>query len=192
MKNKGTWTFFLCRVSSGGSFYSEVLGALHTYTTAKNRTIGAESLTIHVRCKGKIALYAARIATVSPEMVAPEYMYDYEGVKTRSRIIRLPGPFLPVFSSIVKKMHKVANLRTRGYTVRCTRVVRSTVQRLVVGVKYDFLPILGSWDPYTMRTTCTNKTEYRTISKCLFLFVKFLVQFWLPSTLPERLLPQAK
>ena len=39
---------------------------------------------------------------------------------------------------------------------------RTTVQKLVVGVKYDFL---GSWDPYTMRTTYTNKTVYRTISK---------------------------
>ena len=45
--------FILCRGSSSGSFYSEVLGALHTYTTAKNRTIGTEYLTIHMRCKWK-------------------------------------------------------------------------------------------------------------------------------------------
>ena len=52
---------FLCRGSRGGSFYSEVLGALHTYTTTKNRAIGAdhdESLTIHMRRKWKIVLYA--------------------------------------------------------------------------------------------------------------------------------------
>ena len=40
------------------------------YKTAKNRAIGAESLTIHMRCKWKIVLYAARraITTVRPDV----------------------------------------------------------------------------------------------------------------------------
>ena len=58
---------FLCDGSRGGSFYPEVLGALHTYTTEKNRTIGAESLTICMCCKWKIVLYVTRMATTSPE-----------------------------------------------------------------------------------------------------------------------------
>ena len=71
MKNEGTWTFFLCHGSSGGSFYSEVLGALHTYTTAKNRTIRAESTVFddpYGSANEKSFLYTTRIATVSPAL----------------------------------------------------------------------------------------------------------------------------
>ena len=60
-------TIFLCCAQRRSHDFS-LLCTYVMYKTAKNRAIGAESLTIHMRCKWKIVLYAARraIATVRP------------------------------------------------------------------------------------------------------------------------------
>ena len=78
MKNEGTWTFFYAAVVAAvASTPKYEYFVRYTRTQQqKNGTIGAESLTIHMRCKWKIILYATRIATVSPGFTYALSWYD--------------------------------------------------------------------------------------------------------------------